>query len=147
MLNYLARLGWSHGDDEVFSMEQLTEWFDLDHLTNVGGAVQSGKTGLAEQPLYQAGRQRAPGRPGPSAHGARGRRVDGAPPLPAVLALMKERTNTVNELADAAMLFYRTPQPDAALAGPAPDRRRAPALAQFADRCKRWSGARKRCPR
>ena len=33
MLNYLARLGWSHGDDEIFSMEQLCSWFDLDHLT------------------------------------------------------------------------------------------------------------------
>jgi glutamyl-tRNA synthetase len=33
MLNYLARLGWSHGDDEVFSMAQFTEWFNLEHLT------------------------------------------------------------------------------------------------------------------
>ena len=30
MRNYLARLGWSHGDDEIFSTEQLVEWFDLD---------------------------------------------------------------------------------------------------------------------
>ncbi len=30
MRNYLARLGWSHGDDEIFSTEQLIEWFDLD---------------------------------------------------------------------------------------------------------------------
>jgi len=29
VVNYLARLGWSHGDDEVFSVEQLTELFDL----------------------------------------------------------------------------------------------------------------------
>ena len=28
--NYLARLGWSHGDDEIISTEQLTEWFDVD---------------------------------------------------------------------------------------------------------------------
>ncbi len=28
--NYLARLGWSHGDDEIFTREQLCEWFDLD---------------------------------------------------------------------------------------------------------------------
>jgi glutamyl-tRNA synthetase len=28
--NYLARLGWSHGDDEIFSTEQAVEWFDLD---------------------------------------------------------------------------------------------------------------------
>ena len=33
VINYLARLGWSHGDDEVFSREQLVEWFDLDHIT------------------------------------------------------------------------------------------------------------------
>jgi glutamyl-tRNA synthetase len=32
MLNYLARLGWSHGDDEIFSREQFVAWFTLDHL-------------------------------------------------------------------------------------------------------------------
>ncbi len=30
--NYLARLGWSHGDDEIFSIEQMIEWFELDDL-------------------------------------------------------------------------------------------------------------------
>jgi glutamyl-tRNA synthetase len=33
MLNYLARLGWSHGDDELFSSAQLVEWFDGSHLS------------------------------------------------------------------------------------------------------------------
>ncbi|MBE7417851.1 MAG: glutamate--tRNA ligase [Ideonella sp.] len=32
MLNYLARLGWSHGDDELFSREQMVQWFDGSHL-------------------------------------------------------------------------------------------------------------------
>ena len=32
MVNYLARLGWSHGDDEIFSREQFVAWFNLDHL-------------------------------------------------------------------------------------------------------------------
>ena len=32
VVNYLARLGWSHGDDEIFSRAQLIEWFNLDHL-------------------------------------------------------------------------------------------------------------------
>ena len=32
MINYLARLGWSHGDDEIFSRHQFVEWFNLDHL-------------------------------------------------------------------------------------------------------------------
>src|ERR1041384_5435915 len=33
LLNYLARLGWSHGDEEIFSREQLVEWFDLAHIS------------------------------------------------------------------------------------------------------------------
>ena len=33
MINYLARLGWSHGDEEVFSREQFVEWFDLEHVS------------------------------------------------------------------------------------------------------------------
>ncbi|MDN3544751.1 MAG: glutamate--tRNA ligase [Roseateles asaccharophilus] len=33
MLNYLARLGWSHGDDELFSREQMVSWFDGSHLS------------------------------------------------------------------------------------------------------------------
>ena len=32
MVNYLARLGWSHGDDEIFSRTQFVQWFNLDHL-------------------------------------------------------------------------------------------------------------------
>ena len=37
MINYLARLGWSHGDDELFSVEQMVEWFSLEGL-NKGAA-------------------------------------------------------------------------------------------------------------
>ena len=32
MVNYLARLGWSHGDEEIFSRAQFLQWFNLDHL-------------------------------------------------------------------------------------------------------------------
>ncbi|MBN9344592.1 MAG: glutamate--tRNA ligase, partial [Devosia sp.] len=37
MINYLARLGWSHGDDELFSVQQMVEWFSLEGL-NKGAA-------------------------------------------------------------------------------------------------------------
>ncbi|MGH8694425.1 MAG: glutamate--tRNA ligase, partial [Burkholderiales bacterium] len=33
LVNYLARLGWSHGDEEMFSIEQFIEWFDLGHIS------------------------------------------------------------------------------------------------------------------
>ena len=34
LINYLARLGWSHGDEEIFSADQLSQWFDFDHVTS-----------------------------------------------------------------------------------------------------------------
>ena len=37
--NYLARLGWSHGDDEIFSTEQMVEWFDLDNLNKAPARI------------------------------------------------------------------------------------------------------------
>ena len=35
-LNYLARLGWSHGDQEIFSLSELIEHFSLDHIGKKG---------------------------------------------------------------------------------------------------------------
>jgi glutamyl-tRNA synthetase len=32
--NYLARLGWSHGDDEIFSMNEFTSYFDFEHVVS-----------------------------------------------------------------------------------------------------------------
>ena len=37
VINYLGRLGWSHGDDEIFTREQFLQWFDLDHLGRSAG--------------------------------------------------------------------------------------------------------------
>ena len=38
LLNYLARLGWSHGDEEVFPKQKFVEWFDLAHVPLILGA-------------------------------------------------------------------------------------------------------------
>ena len=43
MVNYLARLGWSHGDDEIFSRQQFLEWFNLDHLGRSAGQFDEAK--------------------------------------------------------------------------------------------------------
>jgi glutamyl-tRNA synthetase len=43
VVNYLARLGWSHGDDEIFSRQQLIEWFNLDHLGKSAGQFDEAK--------------------------------------------------------------------------------------------------------
>ncbi|MFB9241606.1 glutamate--tRNA ligase [Massilia antarctica] len=135
MLNYLARLGWSHGDDEIFSMEQFCEWFNTDHLTSSAAQFDLEKLAwLNNHYIKQADNTRlaALARPRMEANGAQ---FDGAPDLAAALGLMKDRTNTVNDLADAAMLFYRTPQPDAALMAQHLTDAVKPVVAQFAERC------------
>lgn len=112
MLNYLARLGWSHGDDEIFSMQQFTDWFNLEHLTASAAQFNPEKLGwLNNHYIKQTDNERLAQLALPKLE-RDGARFDGAPALPTVLGLMKERVNTINELADAAMLFYRDPQPD-----------------------------------
>ncbi len=134
MLNYLARLGWSHGDDEVFSMAQLCEWFDGQHLSNSAAQFNMEKLAwLNNHYIKQAGNERLAALALPRMQQA-GAQFENAPPLTSVLALLKERAKTVNDLADEAMMFYRTPQPDAALLAQHLSDAVKPALSQFAER-------------
>ncbi len=135
MLNYLARLGWSHGDDEIFSMPQFTEWFNLEHLTASAAQFNPEKLGwLNNHYIKQTDNERLAQLALPKLE-RDGARFEGAPALPTVLGLMKERVNTINELADAAMLFYREPQPEAELLALHLTEAVKAALATFAERC------------
>jgi glutamyl-tRNA synthetase len=134
MLNYLARLGWSHGDDEVFSMAQLCEWFDGQHLSNSAAQFNMEKLAwLNNHYIKQSDNERLAALVLPRMQQA-GAVFEGAPPLSAVLALMKERAKTTNDLADESMMFYRTPQPDAALMAQHFTDAVKPLLALFAER-------------
>jgi glutamyl-tRNA synthetase len=136
MLNYLARLGWSHGDEEIFTMEQFCSWFDLDHLSRSPAQFNPEKLAWLNNHYIKAAdneRLAALARPQLARDGAD---FNGAPPLPAVIALMKERAATVVELADAAMLFYRQPRPDPALLAQHLTDVVRPALADYAERLK-----------
>jgi len=135
MLNYLARLGWSHGDDEIFSMQQFTEWFNLEHLTASAAQFNPEKLGWLNNHYIKASDNERLAQLALPKLERDGARFDGAPSLPTVLGLMKERVNTINELADAAMLFYRDPQPDAELLALHLTETVRAALATFAERC------------
>lgn len=115
MLNYLARLGWSHGDDEIFSVEQFCEWFDLDHLTKSPAQFNPEKLAWLNNHYLRAVDNARLAELAMPALLRDGARLEGAPALSEVIALLKERASTINELADAAMLFYREPRPDPAL--------------------------------
>jgi glutamyl-tRNA synthetase len=116
VLNYLARLGWSHGDDEIFTMEQFVAWFDLDHITSSAAQFNTEKLNWLnahyikqadDARLGQEIRRRL----------AREGVADTAVPDPAeIAALYKDRVSSLNELADSAHPFYVAPHPAAELA-------------------------------
>jgi len=104
--NYLARLGWSHGDDEVFSRKQLIEWFDLEHVgkgaarfdhdkldwLNAHWIKASEPVALVDQVTYFLNLDTSDG-----------------PALVDVIPALQERSKNMIEMADAARLFYVAP--------------------------------------
>ncbi|HPT50457.1 MAG TPA: glutamate--tRNA ligase [Accumulibacter sp.] len=113
VLNYLARLGWAHGDDEIFSMSQFREWFDLDHITPSAAQFNTEKLNwLNAHYLKRADTARLRSLVGERLV-ARGVTVAETPSLAAIIDLHKERVGNLNELADAAEVFYVPPRPPA----------------------------------
>ncbi len=104
MINYLARLGWSHGDDELFTREQLVSWFDPQHLSKSAAQwdpkklnwvsahylKHSDDTLLAQQITPRIVRR-----------GGDVTQVD----LLQVVRLLKDRAETLEQLSEGAMLF------------------------------------------
>ena len=109
LFNYLARLGWSHGDAEKFTRGQLVEWFDLDHVNRAPAQYNLDKLlWLNGEYIKEADVGRLAALAAPRIE-ARGGTLKGGPALEAVIALLKDRSRTLNELADGALLFYRAP--------------------------------------
>ncbi|MBY0269327.1 MAG: glutamate--tRNA ligase [Burkholderiales bacterium] len=113
--NYLARLGWSHGDAEKFSLQQMVEWFDLAHVSRSPARFDPEKLGwLNQQYMKEADDRRLAGLVTPFLE-RDGCKVAAGPELPRVVALLKDRVSTIEELADAAVYFYRRLEPSAEL--------------------------------
>ncbi len=129
LFNYLARLGWSHGDDEKFTRAQLVEWFDLEHVNRAPAQFNPDKLlWLNGEYIKEADDERLAWLVRPRIE-ARGGVVAGPAPE-RVVALLKDRARTLNELAEAALLFYGPFTIDEALlrqhlAGPGLDALRA----------------------
>lgn len=110
MINYLARLGWSHGDDEIFSREQFLAWFDLDHLGKSAAQFDEAK-------LRWVNAQHIKAMPGaelaPLVAGQLQKRgiAQTDERLPAICALFKDRCETTVALAGWARAYYTDVQP------------------------------------
>jgi len=119
MLNYLARLGWAKGDEELFDMQQFITMFDLAGVSKSAARFDPEKLAwVSAHHLKQADLQRLAElvKPFMLRDGCDPAPMSGqAPDLPAVIELLRERVKTIEELADAAVYFYRPLEPDAAL--------------------------------
>lgn len=115
VLNYLGRLGWSHGDDEIFSIEQFCQWFDLDHITASAAQFNTEKLRWLNQHYIKLADNGRLAADAVRRLAAKGVTVAADVRLEAAVALYKDRAVTLNDLADALTVFYVTPEPAAEL--------------------------------
>ena len=108
VVNYLARLGWSHGDDEVFSKEQLVELFDLANVGKSAARFDQAKLDWLNAHWLKASE--------PEALVSEMLRlldvkdVDAKVDPRGVVACLQERSKNLVELAEGARFFYQPPQ-------------------------------------
>jgi len=109
MLNYLARLGWSHGDDELFTSEQMVRWFDGTHLSKSPAQWDAAKLAWVNAQYIKAKPDAELAALVAAQLNKRGIAADDR--LPAICALFKDRCDTTVALADWAAAFYADVQP------------------------------------
>lgn len=107
LLNYLVRLGWSHGDQEVFSLDEMVQLFDISDVNRAASSFNTEKLLWLNQHYIKNS---------PAEHVAHhlswhlGQlNIDPSegPALPKVVELFRERAKTLKELAESCQYFYR----------------------------------------
>ncbi|MGH8249524.1 MAG: glutamate--tRNA ligase [Steroidobacteraceae bacterium] len=109
LLNYLARLGWSHGDQEIFSLAEMRELFDIADVNKSASAINPDKLAwINQQHLMRL----------PAAQVAPqlrwqlerlGVNPEQGPSLQAVVEAQRERSKTLKEMALASRFFFEAP--------------------------------------
>ncbi len=105
--NYLARLGWSHGDDEVFSREQLIELFDLEQVGKTAARFDQAKLDWLNAHYL---RQAKPEDLVDEVQQLLNVDASQGPDLARVIASLQERSKNLVEVADGARFFYAAPE-------------------------------------
>ncbi len=107
LINYLARLGWSHGDQELFSLEELIALFDVKNVNSKAARLDMAKLGWVNQHYLKTD---APGSIAPQlVYQLETLGVDvAAGPAPAdVVVALRERVQTLKEMAEKALVWYQ----------------------------------------
>ena len=111
LLNYLVRLGWSHGDDEFFTVDEMTALFSLEAVNRSGSVFDTKKLDSVSRHWMHAlpaGRLAEALRPHLVARGIDPDAPDG-PALEAVADSLRERADTLVQMADGASWYWRAP--------------------------------------
>jgi glutamyl-tRNA synthetase len=106
MLNYLARLGWSHGNDELFSRDQLVGWFDGHHLAKSPAQWDPAKLGWVNAHYMKQRSDASLAELVAAQLARRGIDAAGDDRLQRLCALFKDRCATTVELADWAGMYF-----------------------------------------
>lgn len=107
LLNYLVRLGWSHGDDEVFDIEQLIELFELDAVNKSASTFNPDKLLWLNQHYIKNSNAEHIARHLSWHLGQRGIDPAGGPDILDVIKAQQERAKTLVEMADNSRIFYQ----------------------------------------
>jgi len=115
MINFLARLGWAHGDEEVFGREALVAWFDLGGISPAPSRFNADKLKwLNHEHMKRADLARL-GALLAQQLAARGIATQGGPDPAAVAGLLRDRVPTLAEMAEESIYFYQVLHPSAEL--------------------------------
>jgi glutamyl-tRNA synthetase len=111
LLNYLARLGWSHGDQEIFSIEEMVRLFDIADVNKSASAFDADKLAWLNQQHLKSAQPERIARQLAWYLAQEGVAVDAADPrLPAIVLAQRERVKTLREMARNSVFFFRAPE-------------------------------------
>jgi len=106
LLNYLVRLGWSHGDQEIFSRDEMIELFDLKDVNRTASAFNTEKLMWINQQYIMSSEPEGLVEPLAEQLVALGCDVENGPDLREIVITQQERAKTLKEMAEKSLLFY-----------------------------------------
>ena len=106
MRNYLVRLGWSSGDQEIFSLDEMISSFDIQNVNRAASSFDSDKLKWLNQHYIKASDSAQLVALLSDRLKGRGIDVSGGPPVDDVVSALRERAQTLGEMADKSEYFF-----------------------------------------
>jgi glutamyl-tRNA synthetase len=107
LLNYLVRLGWSHGDQEIFSMKEMIELFDLNHISKSAAAFNTEKLQWLNQHYMKELDPEYVAKALAGQYQLLDIDVSDGPALTEVVIALRERVKTLKEMAEQSLYCYQ----------------------------------------